>query len=283
MKKTQKIKEQKTNKQKKSNQWNIFKALNQKIIGMGYSYSIPSFLKNFLIFSILIFCLGYFHKLDWMYIVMLIIAFFIMLPFSVYAQYKYLYEQKRFQELCLYLKQMKINFKTYKKILTALEETLTVFEESDRIFPYISQAIESIKGGSTYKEALNLIETPYKNSYIIKLHAFMVLGEEEGGESVYQALDNIDYANWQTDTFIFMTQKYKYQNQNGYFSIFSLLISLAVVFMFQYIFNTSGDVLSNVFTNMTFQLETFLYIFVVLMSYICIKTLITSKWIREDE
>lgn len=263
--------------------WNIFKVLNQKIVGMGYSYSLASFGKNFLIFAVLILCLGYFHKLEWIYIILLLVAFLLMLPFSIYAQYKYLYEQKRFQELCLYMKQMKINFKTYKKILTSLEETIAVFDSTDRIHPYIAQAITHIKDGGSYKEALDLIELPYKNSYITKLHAYIILGENEGGESVYQALDNIDYENWETDTFIFMTQKYKYQNQNGYFTIFSLIISLSVVFIFQGILESSGGILNDVFSNTMFQLETFLYIFIVLMSYICIKTLITSKWIREDE
>lgn len=267
----------------KKNNFNILKALNEKIVGMGYSYSILNFFKSFFLYAFLICILGYFHKLQPMYIIFLIIAFFAMLPFSIFAQYKYLYEQKRFQELCTYMKQMRINYKTYKKILISLEETLTVFEPDDRIYPYIVDAIQAIKDGKDYRYALDIIETPFKNSYITKLHCFMILGETEGGDGVYKALDTIDFENWQSDTFIYQTQKHKQQKQNGKYTLLSLIASLIVILLFQYIFNETGDVLIRVFGLVSFQLETFLYFLFVIMSYISIASLITGKWIREDE
>lgn len=268
-------------KKKKSN--NIFTVLNEKIVSMGYQYSLTSFFKNFLLFSIFIILLGYLHKLHFLLIAFLVLAFLMLLPFSIYAQYKYLYEQKRFQELCTYLKQMKINFKAHKKILIALEETLTVYYTTDRIYPYMKNAIEAIKAGESYKQALDPLEQAYKNSYITKLHAFMILGETEGGDTVYQALDNIDFNTWQTDTTIYQTEKYKYQNQNAYYTMLGLVVSLAVIFMFQNIMATSANTLVNIFNQTSYQIETFIYILVDLISYLFIKTIITGKWIREDE
>lgn len=267
-----------------TDKYNILKALNEKIVGMGYSYSLLSFFKSFLIFSVVIIGLGYFHKMKFPYVFILIIFYFMLLPFSVYSQYKYLYEQKRFQELCTYMKQMKINFKTYKKILVALKETEENFKPGDRIYPYIHQAIEAIENGTDYRTALDIIEKPFKNSFITKLHAYMILGETEGGDAVFQALDNIDYDQWRTDTFIFQTQKYKYQNQNGFYTIFGLAISLFVVsVIFQRILTDAGTVMYFIFDDLTFQLETFVYILIDMVSYVMIKTMITSKWVREDE
>ena len=267
-----------------TDKYNILKALNEKIVGMGYSYSLLLFFKSFLIFSVVIIGLGYFHKMKFPYVFMLIIFYFMLLPFSVYSQYKYLYEQKRFQELCTYMKQMKINFKTYKKILVALKETEANFKRGDRIYPYIHQAIEAIENGTDYRTALDIIEKPFKNSFITKLHAYMILGETEGGDAVFQALDNIDYDQWRTDTFIFQTQKYKYQNQNGFYTIFGLAISLFVVaVIFQRILTDAGTVMYFIFDDLTFQLETFIYILIDMVSYVMIKTMITSKWVREDE
>lgn len=272
-------------KEKKNNSFNIYKALNEKIVGMGYTYSLFSFLKTFLIFTLFIIILGYFHKLKYYYILILILCFFSVLPFSIYSQYKYLYEQKRFQELCVYLKNMKINYKQYQKILLALKETKENFTEEDRIYKYIVKAIDDIESGKTYREALDNIEKPYKNTYIMKLHSYIILGETEGGSAVYDALDGIDYESWRTDTYVFQTQKYKQQNQNGYYTILGLSISLGVIFLFQKILGEPGvsEVMGNVFETMAFQIATFIYILIDLISYIMVKTMITGKWIKEDE
>ena len=265
------------------NPFRVIKTLEYQISGMGYSYSLISFFKNFLLFSLVIIILGYLHKMQVIYIMVIVMLYFALLPFSIYSQYKYLYEQKRFQELCVYLKQMKINFKSHKKIITSLRETKENFDKTDRIYPYIESAIQAIEQGKGYREALDIIEKPFKNSYIMKLHAYMILGEMEGGQTVFQALDSIDSEAWHTDTYIFQTQKYKYQNQNGLYTFIGLAISLVVVFMFQGILGEAESVLGNIFVKTSYQLYTFIYIFIDLVSYVMIKTIITGKWVREDE
>lgn len=265
------------------NPFRVIKTLEYQISGMGYSYSLISFFKNFLLFSLVIIILGYLHKMQVIYIMVIVVLYFTLLPFSIYSQYKYLYEQKRFQELCVYLKQMKINFKSHKKIITSLRETKENFDKTDRIYPYIESAIQAIEQGKGYREALDIIEKPFKNSYIMKLHAYMILGEMEGGQTVFQALDSIDSEAWHTDTYIFQTQKYKYQNQNGLYTFIGLAISLVVVFMFQGILGEAESVLGNIFVKTSYQLYTFIYIFIDLVSYVMIKTIITGKWVREDE
>ena len=267
----------------KGKTWNIFKIMNDRIVGMGYSYSLASFLKSFLSTVILIMVLGYFHELKLSLVIVLGVIFLFMIPFSIYSQFKYLYEQKRFQELCVYLKQMKINFKSSKKILISLEDTLVSFNPDDRIYPYIVKAIDGIKRGMPYRNALDIIEKPFKNSYITKLHAYMILGETEGGSAVYQALDNIDFEGWRTDTYIFQTQKYKYQGQNSIYTLIGMGISLTVIFIFNKILSTPGNFFGDIFASFGFQASTFIYILVNMFSYIAIKSLITGKWIREDE
>lgn len=285
--KKKKKENKKTKKKETNNQptMNIFKAMTEKIVGMGYTYSIFSLLRTFAFFTFAIIVLSYFHELQPVYIAILVLSVIFLLPFSIYAQYKYLYEQKRFQELCIYLKFMKINFKQYKKILIALKETLDNFSEEDRIYPYIKQAILDIESGIPYREALDKIEKPFKNSYITKLHAYMILGETEGGGAVFEALDGIDYENWRTDTYVFQTQKFKQQNQNGFFTIFGLSISLAVVYIFKDILAKDGvgDMMGNIFSTPLFQISTFVYILFDLISFILVKTMITGKWVREDE
>ena len=255
-----------------------FSLFKTRIEGMGYKYSFFDFFKGFLFYSLLIIVCAYFHKLQWPYIVFIIVIFAMMLPISIYSQYKYVYEQKKFQELCTYLKQIKINFKTHKKVLRALQETREVFTEKDFMSKYIDQAIEAIENGTGLRDSLDIIEREYKNSYITNIHMYMILAETEGGESVYQALDNVDYESWQTDTYIQQTQKFKIQGQNAYYTVGMLILSIITFSKCM-----PQDMMVDVYESFTYQLYTFFYILVDLIAFIAVKTLIAGKWINEKE
>ena len=263
--------------------FNIFKALTEKITGMGYSYNMLSLFKTLFFYSFLVIVFGYFHHLKIYYSLILILIFIGLLPFSIFYQFKYFYEQKRFNQLKTYLKFMRLNFKQYHKIITALKETKENFDKSDEIYSLIELAIESIENGVDYRTSLDIIEKPFKNSYITKLHAYMILSENEGGQSAYNALDTIGFEAWETDTYIFQTEKYKYQKQNGFYTIFGLCLSLAVTFMFNYIQSSGTEMFAGIFDNLSFQLATFIYLFADIVSLVVVKTMITGKWIKEDE
>lgn len=264
---------------------NLYKALTEKITGMGYSYSMLSLFKSLIFFSFIIILLGYFHKLKFYYIILLILIAIGLLPFSIYYQYKYLYEQKRFNELKTYLKFMRLNFKQYKKIIIALEDTLDNFNEDNEMYYLIQKAIQMIKEGKDFRSSLNVIEKPFKNSYITKLHAYMILAEDEGGESAYEALDTIDFEAWESDTYIYQTQKYKYQNQNQFYTLLGLGISLAVIFVFDSMMAdpSTASLFGGIYEELSFQLVTFIYIAIDTISFVMIKSMITGKWVREDE
>lgn len=284
-KKEMKKKEKEIRKKNKnsSNSLNIYKALTEKITGMGYSYNMLSLFKTLFLYSFMVIVFGYFHHLKIYYSFMLIILFMILLPFSIYYQFKYFYEQKRFNQLKTYLKFMRLNFKQYHKIITALTETKENFDKSDDMYSLIELAVNNIKKGNSYRESLDIIEKPFKNSYITKLHAYMILSENEGGQSAYNALDTIGFESWETDTYIFQTEKYKYQKQNGGYTLFGLCISLAVIFLFNYIQGAGTGMFDGVFDSIGFQLATFIYMLVDVISLVVIKTMITGKWIKEDE
>lgn len=264
---------------------NLYKALTEKITGMGYSYSMLSLFKSLIFFSAIIVVLGYFHKLKIYYIFILILIVLGLLPFSIYYQYKYLYEQKRFNELKTYLKFMRLNFKQSKKIVVALEDTLDNFDEENEMYFLIKKAIEMIYEGQNFRAALEIIEKPFKNSYITKLHAYMILAETEGGESAFDALDTIDFEAWESDTYIYQTQKYKYQNQNQFYTLLGLGISLAVIFVFDSMMadSSTASLFGGIYEQTIFQLVTFIYIAIDIISFVMIKSIITGKWIREDE
>lgn len=273
-------------KKKKNDSLNFYNILTERITGMGYNYSMLNLLKTIFFFSFIIIVCSYFHRLNVVYIIVLITAFLFMVPFSVYFQYKYLYEQKRFNQLKTYLKFMRLNFKQYQKIIIALRETKENFTEGeDEIYDLIEKAINYIETGHDFRSALDIIEGPFKNSYITKLHSYIILAETEGGQSALEALDTIDFENWESDTYIFQTQKYKYQNQNSLYTLIGLGISLATIYIFSKIVDDPAtvEIFGNIFLTSKFQLATFIYILADLMSYVAVKSMITGKWVKEDE
>lgn len=283
--KNKKIKKNDNKKSKNKKGINLYSALTERITGMGYSYNMLSLLKTVLFFGFIIFFFAYLHKLKLIYIVSLILLLLLLIPFSIYFQYKYLYEQKRFNQLKTYLKFMRLNFKQYQKIIIALKETRENFTEDEEIYNFITKAINEIENGNDFRSALDIIEIPFKNSYITKLHAYMILAETEGGKSAFDALDTIDFETWEGDTYIFQTQKFKFQGQNSIYTLLGLAISLSIIFIFGNMMKdpSTRDVFGLIFEELTFQLVTFFYILIDLVSFIMIKTMITSKWVREDE
>lgn len=259
--------------------YNLFnlKLLKQKIEGFGYQYSFAHFIRSLLMYASIIFLLAYFHHLHFIYIILLIITLAIFLPFVVFSQYCFLNEQKRFQELCIYLKQMTSNFKAYKKIYTSLKETSNAFDKNSTMYKCIHKAMDDILNGKSFVEALDNIENQYKNSYIVQLHSYMILGEKEGGDTVYEAISNIDFQEWQTDTYSYQIAKEKLKKKNGTWSAGALSMSLILFNFFP------SFILEPLLAAPAYQIYTFVYFEIILLSFVFITSFLTGKWIREDE
>ena len=65
-----------------------------------------------------------------------------------------------------------------------------------------------------------------------QLHSYLILGEQEGGEIVYESLTHIDFQEWQTDTYSFQIQKEKLKKQNGIFAAMAICMTLFVFHFF---------------------------------------------------
>lgn len=253
------------------------KELFQTIEGYGYKYSGVDFFKSIITYIIVISFLAYLHHLQLVWILLLIATVIVMFPFMVHSQYYYLYEQRRFQDLCIYLKQMIVNFKTHQKIYLALKETRNAFPENSEMYKTITKAMKCIDDGRTFREAFDIIEGKYFNSYVNQLHSYLILGEQEGGENVYDSLSHIDFQEWQTDTYSYQISKEKIKKQNGLYAVGSLCMTL---FIFQYF---PSNVMDPLLALQEFQIYTFIYFEIILISFIVVKAFLTGKWIKEDE
>ena len=252
--------------------------LKSSIEKLGYRYSIFDYLKSLAFYSLVLSGVSLMHKLGWQFALLLIGTIVLLLPYIIYAQFSYTYEFQRFNDYCLYLKQMIIQYKTHKKIKSALIQTSETFKENpSKMYGCIQKAIEEIEDGESFEVALSYIEKQYCNSYILKLHSYMILGEQIGGDNVYEALNNVDFEGWQSDVIRFQKQKNNVKKTNIYFTLLSVGISLFCLYMFP------QDLMKNIFTMTSFQLMTFLYFEMLMIAYTVVTCGLNGKWISRKE
>lgn len=231
---------------------------------------------NFFIYAIIIILFAYLHLLKYQYTILLMLLLLIAVPFEIYAEMKRNYEKKRFDELCLYMKHMIINYKITNKILYALKDTIGVFDKDSVMYDCIKNAINKIEKGVFFDKALLEIEQKYFNSYIQQIHQFMILGETEVGTEVYTSLSQINIKQWQEDVEIFEMNKYKIKKNNLYFAFGSLGFSYFTL----NIMSEFSDLLQS---DEYYQQITLMYFAFFIVAYVISSLMLTSKWIKENE
>lgn len=101
--------------------------------------------------------------------------------------YRNLYEARLFEDVTAYMEQMLYSFKRRAKILTALEDTLVLFEEGEsRLYDAVHRAVLYIQnedgGANLYREAFAIIEKEYGCRRLYKVHDFLIEAEAVGGD-----------------------------------------------------------------------------------------------------
>lgn len=101
--------------------------------------------------------------------------------------YRNLYEAKRFEDLTAYMEQLLYSFKRRAKILNALEDVLTLFEEGEsKLYDAVVYAVRYIQSAEAkdniYREAFEPIEKEYGCSRLYKIHDFLIEAEAVGGD-----------------------------------------------------------------------------------------------------
>ena len=97
------------------------------------------------------------------------------------------YEIKRFESVNAYLEQLLYSFRRKPKVLTALQDTVLLFqeEENEELRKVIEQAIEHIQNpegnGDVYEEAFAIIEKDFGCKRMKKIHSFLRQVENAGG------------------------------------------------------------------------------------------------------
>ena len=199
-----------------------------------------------------------------------------MLPFMISSQFKYIYEQKRFNELCIYMEQMAYSFKKKPKILSALKDTAEI--TNGKINKLINKAINMIEQDFTdnlYADALHIIGKEYECSRIIQLHRFLCKVEEQGGE-YHNSMDILidDIAQWTQRTFVFQKERAEIKRK----IMISLVISLGICSTTLLMIPAELDITSGI----VYQIFTTLTLVVFVGIYTLTQTKLNGSWLEND-
>lgn len=204
-----------------------FKSLQTEIRGYGYEYKFGKFFLQLLAVFAAIIVAGLLYKLNTTCIIILCVFALLLLPVIITAQFRYIYEQKRFTMLVEYLEHMIFNFKKTPKILVALRDTRELVSEQMQSF--IDHTIEVIENRedatNLYQEAFAELEEQFPCSRLLALHRFLINIELQGGK--YQsAIDLllVDIRAWVERTYIYQKELKNIKNK----IILSLAISMGI-------------------------------------------------------
>ena len=158
-----------------------FKNLTREINGYGFSYSLKKYLITIFITLGGIIALGFVFKLWLPFLAVVAVMALLCIPFIIRAQFLFMYKQKQFSDIDVYLHQMIASFQKAPKIITALEDTYSIAE--GELKKAVGKAIEILNTGeriTMYEDAFAVIEQAYPCERISSLHKFLLSVEKNG-------------------------------------------------------------------------------------------------------
>lgn len=252
--------------------------VSREIRGYGFNYSIKNFSKQIIVIFVAIIGAGFVFQLKPPFIAFTALFMFLLLPYVYRAQFKFLYEGKRFDDAVLYMTQMISSFKKNQKIILALKDAREVVDDEAGL--YISEAIKYLEEGEfeeeIYKEALSIIEEKYGCSRLKSLHDFLIKIETSGGE-YEKALDilNDDIEEWAGRTYLYQQDR---KNVRG-----KITLAIALAFVICAATNIMIPEQFAFYGNMVYQIVSTITVSTMCLFYAFVQTKITGKWLDGDK
>lgn len=230
-------------KRKKEHIWRLLnpKYLQKQIDGYGYYFSLSNYLISLLVSLVGIFICGMIFSLAWYMVMFMVAVWIIMLPGMLLDGYKNMYEHKKFLEASDYMEQILYSFQQEGKILSALRDTESLFQEG-RMRTAISETIAYIEHGvyeyDLYQEAFRKIEEQYPGRRMTAIHSFLRVIEKNGGD--YRRgiqLLLADKALWAENVLLLQEEKKRGRSR----VIIALLITILLAAVFHGVYRTMPE------------------------------------------
>lgn len=255
----------------------MYKKIKKKIAAYGYEYSFMDYLKYTLLTLAGIGVAGYIYGLWLKWLVVLLWVGCFVFPIVVVSQYRYLYEQQRFQDSVSYLEQMIYAFQKRPKILNALRDVEEIV--TGRMKEQVQKAITYLEKGqfeiNLYQEALKPMEKIYGSERMIVLHRFLEEIEEKGGQ-YRNALDLLldDIKAWNIRVYQFQKKRNIVKNNVTLAIGLSLVVCFATTKMFPAEFSVKNHVV--------YQFMTSLFLVLMMLIFGVVQSKMSGSWMETE-
>lgn len=256
-----------------------FRNLQTRINGYGYHYSFSRYLALLFLGMSVIVGIGKLNGLKLMNICVLIGQVFIIIPLLLFVQFRYLYEQQRFQDLVNYMEQMMYSFQKHSKIVSALEEVENLMEGDIKFrIQQIRNSIESSKDLS-YKEAFQILEIAYPCDRLMIMHELFIKVESIGGQyqSVLTSLIE-DTKLWTERVYLFQKERSQMKRKITW-SIFCVLILCVTLFRMM----IQNEEMVKVTDSAYYQIGTMFILMLFLFIFGLSQWLLTGEWMKKQK
>lgn len=270
-------------KKKRKKKPNIFRYLKfgnlyKEIERYGYRYDMKSYLKSYVISLVAVLGVGVAFRLHPIAIVFLGMIMFLSVPKIILNQFRFVYEQDRFEDSTSYMESLIYSFRKNGKILESLRDIREL--SNDRIRGYIDKVIQSINQSNDinmYESSLAIIEEEYGSLRMKSLHNFLIKAEAIGGN--YNRSLNIlikDLKEWNKNTYLMQQERKQIKTGVTMAIAMSLVVSCM---MFRLLPTTFGDI-SN---DLVYQVSSVALLLLCFGIFFFTQTKCVCSWLKNEE
>lgn len=255
-----------------------FSFLLEEIEGYGFQYSFKEYLLLMAGGLVGIWILSDYLNLYLQMAVLLGCMYLMILPYGIRLQFRYLYEQKRFEDITTYMQYLMYSFKRNRKIVVALDDTATLC--SGELQTLIERAMDKILYSdarqSIYQESFAIIEEKYECIRLSAIHSFLIQAEWKGGNpsKSLQILQD-DLQNWVENTYVYQKER---KNMQTKVTISLILCGVIMVMMYRMLPLESGDIAAN----LVYQIVTTGLLGCFLLLFVLSQKAMVHSWLKED-
>jgi hypothetical protein len=254
----------------------------------GYHFSWKEHVVTLVLSCLGICGIGVLYRLHTAYLILLLLAVAVMLPYLIADSYKRMYEQKRFADVTSYMEQMLYSFQKTGKTVGAWKETVLLFEDG-QMRNAIEAAIAHVEDGrpeseqGILREAMERIEQNYGCTKLSTVHELLLDTEEQGGDvedAVLLLLEDIE--NWKKRGYRLHAEKKKYHEDNVVSIVISALlcaVALYVLLRMQELFPSAS---TSIFDLTVIQISSTVFLLFLLLVYAKSSRSMTDDWLGNE-
>lgn len=173
-------------------------AMKKEVRAYGFSFSLRAYFKQLFAVCVGVLLIGIGYSLRTPFLLSLAVMVTLMLPKLILVQFRYVYEQQRFENAVLYMEQMIYSMQKLPKIREAIADAASISDPAmQHLLQQVLERIDQGQDVAIYEVAFTMIEEQYGCQKMESLHRFFLQLEVQGSQAEnYLQILHEDLKRW---------------------------------------------------------------------------------------